>query len=128
MGERATLSNMLRRLYRAALVLVLSCGPSDVALREPATRPTTKSLTVGESVCWVEPKWMYPGPTDCHGYFEPAPGVPKCTSTKRQTEAPSRTVWSTGYDYEPGLTAKVRKSEPLACCYRCVDKLHDLGE
>jgi hypothetical protein len=114
----------------AAVLLVVSCGSSTAILRDPSTtNATTKSLAVGESVCWVEPKWMYPGPTDCHGYWEPAPGVPKCTTAKPRADlTPTRTVWGTGYDYDPELTKKTRASEPLACCYRCVDKLHDLGE
>lgn len=113
----------------AFVVVMAACGSSNVVLREPATLATTKTLVVGESVCWVEPKWMAPGPTDCHGYWEPAPGVPKCTVTKPHADdGPRRTVWGTGYELNPELTATTRKSEPLACCYRCVEKLHDLGD
>ena len=119
-------------MYRIRLTFVTmlaACGSSNAVLQYPSAIATTRSLTVGESVCWVEPKWMSPGPTDCNGYFLPAPGVPKCTPPKPHAEdGPRRTEWGTGYDLDPELTAVTRKSEPFACCYRCVEKLHDLGD
>jgi hypothetical protein len=120
---------MNRRIFVALAIVLGACAAPNTIVRDPSTIATTKELTVGESVCWVEPKWMFPGPTDCNGYSEPAPGVPKCTTPKpHPDDGPRRTVWGTGYDLNPELTAITRKSEPLACCYRCVEKLHDLGD
>jgi hypothetical protein len=111
-------------------VVAAACaGGVRPILRHPATKPTTETRQIGEAVCWVEPAWMFPGPTDCHGYESGAPGVPRCTTTKRaDAPRPRRTEWTTGYQYDDALTRETRKRDSLACCYRCVDTLQDLGD
>lgn len=112
-----------------ALAAWTACGASTSSriVRDPATVVTHETRMVGETVCWVEPKWMYPGPMDCHGYPPDAPGVPKCITKKSSEPLPNRTYWAPAYELDLDITKKTRSTEPLACCYRCVDELHDLG-
>jgi hypothetical protein len=115
--------------HRATTATTATTNGAPEILRHPAKEPTTQTRRAGEAVCWDEPAWMFPGPTDCHGYWGDAPGVPRCLTTKRADEPrPSRTEWGTRYQLDEALTREARKRDAGACCYRCVDALIDMGQ